>query len=89
MSSLKWQVDVYLSRGGGNTAVPTNYWALWTVGEDQTAWYNMPCAQIRKLKEGQWELSFPDRNLLPTQCFTTLKEAKAMGIALVRMDDAV
>jgi len=87
MSSLKWQTAVYVAPASQGH-VPTTYWELWTEGEDQTVWYNMPCAQIRKLKEMQWELSFPDRNL-PSRYFTTLKAAKAMGIALVRMDDAV
>jgi hypothetical protein len=87
MSSLEWVEAPHTSYT--KPPVLTMYWELWVVGEDQTAWYNMPCAQIRKLKERQWELTFPDRNLLPTQCFTTLKAAKAMGIALVRMDDAI
>jgi hypothetical protein len=88
MSCLKWQEDVYLGRGGDNKAVPTTYWALWTVGEDQTAWYNMPCAEIRKIKDRRWELTMPDINS-DVHYFKTLKEAKAMGIALVRMHDAV
>lgn len=87
MSSLNWQVEAYLRRDSVS-AVLTDYWALWYRGADQTAWYNMPCAQIRKIKDREWELSFPERDL-PTQHFKTLKEAKAMGIALVRMDDAV
>ena len=87
MSYLKWQVDPYIAKVDGK-AVPSIYWALWRTGEDQTAWYNLPCAQIHKLKDRHWELSFPDRDL-PTQHFKTLKEAKAMGITLVRMDDAV
>lgn len=84
MSCLNWQVEVYLTRDGG-AAVPTNYWALWTVGEDQTAWYNMPKAEIRKLSRHKWELTFPDYNL-PTRYFKTLKAAKAMGIVIVQLE---
>ena len=86
MSSLEWVETPHTSYK--QPTVITMYWELWTVGEDKTAWYNMPCAHIRKLKEKQWELAFPDRNL-PPRYFTTLKAAKAMGIALVRMDDGI
>lgn len=85
MSSLKWQTAVYVT-SAPQGRVPTTYWELWALGQDQTAWYNLPCAQIRKLKDRQWELSFPDRDL-HTQHFTTLKAAKAMGIVLVQMEN--
>jgi hypothetical protein len=85
MSCLNWQVEVYLTRDNG-AAVPTTYWALWTVGEDQTAWYNLPCAQIRKISRHKWELSFPEYHHLETRYFKTLKAAKAMGIVIVQLE---
>jgi hypothetical protein len=69
-------------------AVLTMCWELWAEGEDQTAWYNMPRGQIRKVKDRLWELTLPDSGT-DVYHYKTLKEAKAMGIALVRMDDAV
>jgi hypothetical protein len=62
------------------------YWELWAAGEDKQAWYNLPKAQIRKVGR-VWELML-DRSS-DVWHYRTLKEAKAMGIALVRMDDAV
>ena len=85
MSSLKWQTAVYVT-SASQGRVPTTYWELWTLGQDQTAWYNMPCAQIRKLKDRQWELTMPDINN-DVRIFTTLKAAKAMGIVLVQMEN--
>ena len=86
MSSLEWVEAPHTSYN--KPAVVTMYWELWVVGEDKTAWYNLPLANVRKRKDRQWELTFPDMDL-PPRYFTTLKAAKAMGIALVRMDDAV
>ena len=63
------------------------YWELWASNEDQTAWYNIPKAQIRKVDK-VWELVLTDA-IHEARHYRTLKEAKAMGIALVRMDDAV
>lgn len=87
MSCLKWEVASYVkaTRTDGAHTV-TTYWELWTVGLDQTAWYNMPCASIRKIKDKQWELTMPDINN-DAHYFTTLKAAKAMGIVLVRMEN--
>ena len=85
MSCLKWQVDVYLSRGGDNKAAPTTYWALWHTKEDQTAWYNMPRAEIRKIKDRQWELTIDGADHV--RRYTTLKAAKAMGIVLTQMEN--
>ena len=85
MSYLKWQVEVYVT-SAQQGRVPTTYWALWHTEDDQTAWYNSPRAQIRKLKDRQWELSFPDIDL-PPRYFTTLKAAKAMGIVLVQLEN--
>lgn len=84
MSCLKWQVDVYVT-SAQQGRVPTTYWALWHTEEDQTAWYNAPRAQIRKLKDRQWELTVDSDSSV--RYFTTLKAAKAMGIVLVQMEN--
>lgn len=62
------------------------YWELWASDEDKTAWYNLPKAQIRKVDK-VWELVLDSSN--EARHYRTLKEAKAMGIALVRMDDGI
>ena len=84
MSSLKWQAETYVNKDSG-AAVLTSYWALWAVDEDQTAWYNLPKAEIRKLGRHKWELTFPDYNL-PTRYLKTLEAAKAMGIVIVQLE---
>ena len=83
MSSLEWIEAPHTSYA--KPRVLTMYWELWVVGEDKTAWYNFPRASIRKIKDRQWELSMPDPHRV--SLYPTLKAAKAMGIALVRMDD--
>jgi hypothetical protein len=88
MSSLEWTTAVYMQQYGSHRE-PCHYYELWRVGEDRTAWYNMPCASIRKVKERHWEITFPDSTEGRILYFKTLKEAKAMGIALVRMDDGI
>lgn len=72
-----------MTRKGGKS-IPSTYWALWRTDEDQTAWYNMPCAQIRKVKDRCWELSLDASE--DVRQYKTLKEAKAMGIVLTRME---
>jgi hypothetical protein len=84
MSSLEWFETPYTSYK--QPAVITMYWELCAAGEDRQAWYNLPKAQIRKVDK-VWELVLNDSN--EVRHYRTLKEAKAMGIALVRMDDAV
>jgi hypothetical protein len=86
VSSLKWTEAPHTSVR--KPTVITIYWELWGVGEDKTAWYNMPRAQIRKIKDKQWELVLMNA-IHDVRNYRTLKAAKAMGIALVRMDDAV
>lgn len=85
MSFLKWTTNVYVTsyQAGG---VPTTYYELWRVGEDRTAWYNLPAASIRKLRDHMWELTFPDNGDGETRYFKTLKAAKAMGIVIVQME---
>jgi hypothetical protein len=87
MSSLNW-VEAFFSRHGSNPAVPELYYELWVVGQDRTAWYNLPVAYIYRKGKRLYELEITDDETHSRQ-FTTLKAAKAMGIALVRMDDAV
>jgi hypothetical protein len=87
MSSLEWIEAPHTSYT--KPAVVTMYWELWDKGTDRTAWYNLPAASVRKVKDRQWELSMPDDLQYGVRYYKTLKEAKAMGIALVRMDDAV
>jgi len=85
MSCLKWTEAPHTSVT--KPTVITLYWELWVVGEDKTAWYNFPRANIRKIKDRQWELSMPDDLQYRVRYYRTLKEAKAMGIALVSMND--
>ena len=86
MSSLEWIETPHSSYS--KPAVITLYWELWAAGVDKTAWYNLPCATIQKKRDKLWELTTSDP--YNTYLYKTLKEAKAMGIALVRMDnDAV
>lgn len=85
MSSLEWTTNVYVSSyPGGST--PNTYHELWLVGQDRTAWYNLPAVSVRKIRDRCWELTFPDAGSDVTRYFKTLKEAKAVGLALVRMD---
>lgn len=56
------------------------------MGQDRTAWYNLPVAYIYRKAERLYELEITDDEDSARQ-FTTLKAAKAMGIALVRMND--
>ena len=88
MSSLEWTTNVYVTSYQAGR-VPTTYHELWRVGEDRTAWYNMPAASVCKIRDRVWELTFPDNGDGTTRQYKTLKEAKAMGIALVRMDDGI
>lgn len=53
---------------------------------DRTAWYNLPCASIRKIRDREWELTMPNDPEFKARYLTTLKAAKAMGIALYKMD---
>lgn len=84
MSSLEWG-EAFFARAGVRPAVPELYYELWVVGQDRTAWYNLPAAYIYRVKERRYELDIHGR----IEYYTSLKAAKAMGIALVRMDDAV
>ena len=82
MSSLKW-VEAFFSRHGNN--VPELYYELWIEGQDRTAWYNLPVAYIYRKGERLYELELAE-GTGPSRLFTTLKAAKAMGVALYRMD---
>ena len=85
MSSLDWSEAVY--QPFRDPTVPSIYWELWDKGTDRTAWYNLPCASIRKIRDRQWELTMPNEIDNKPRYFTTLKAAKAMGVALYRMDN--
>lgn len=82
MSSLEW-VEAFFSRHGSN--VPELYYELWIEGQDRTAWYNLPVAYIYRKGERLYQLELTDDD--NARLFTTLKAAKAMGIALYRMDN--
>lgn len=84
MSSLKW-VEAFFTRVSGDPATPELYYELWVVGQDRTAWYNLPVAYIYRLGKRLYQLEITDDH--NKRQFTTLKAAKAMGIALVRMDN--
>jgi hypothetical protein len=83
MSSLEWASAIYTPFS--DPTVVHEIWELWVKGEDRTAWYNLPAASIRKIRDRVWELSMSDP--YATYHYKTLKEAKAMGIALYRMDN--
>lgn len=83
MSSLEWDTS-YFTRHGH--AVPELYYELWVVGQDRTAWYNMPVAFIYRKGKRLYQLDMSDDNT-DSRLFTTLKTAKAMGIALYRMNN--
>lgn len=91
MSSLEWHDD-FFSRHGGDAA-PELCYELWVVGQDRTAWYNLPVAYIYRKGKRLYELEITDNadnSITPHEkCgrFTTLKAAKAMGIVLVRMEN--
>ena len=88
MSSLKW-VEAFFSRHGSDPATPELYYELWVEGQDRTAWYNLPVAYIYRISERLYQLELADHVDDQKRQYRTLKEAKAMGIALVRMDDGV
>ena len=85
MSSLEWAEAVYYPYK--DPTILSIYWELWDTGTDRTAWYNLPCASIRKIKDRKWELTMPDDPEFEARHFPTLKAAKAMGVALYRMDN--
>ena len=85
MSSLKWDRGRYAPYS--DPTVIEDVWELWDTEMDRTAWYNLPCASIRKKRDHQWELTMPDDPEFEVRYFRTLKEAKAMGITLYRMSN--
>ena len=84
MSSLEWARAVYAPYS--DPTIYRVYWELWDKGTDRTIWYNLPCASIRKIRDHQWELTMSDDPNFEERYFKTLKAAKAMGVALYRMD---
>ena len=85
MSSLEWTPAVYTPYSDPQNR--DTYWELWDKGMDRTAWYNLPAASVRKIRDRVWELTMPDSPEFQARYFKTLKEAKAVGIALYRMDN--
>ena len=85
MSSLEWITAVY--NPYSDHRIPVTYWELWDKGTDRTAWYNLPCASIRKIRDRMWELTMPNEPEFRARYFPTLKAAKAMGVVLYRMDN--
>ena len=84
MSSLEWEVALYSDNS--TPKVVTQYWELWPVGIDRSAWYSSPEASIRKIKNRRWELTLPYLSFAP-RYFKTLKQAKEMGIVLTLMEE--
>ena len=85
MSSLKWQTAVWFAKvHGGETF---HGWEL--VHEVPVVKsfdpYYIPVAEVWKVKDRCWRLDMPSE--VQSRFFKTLKEAKAMGIALYRMDN--
>lgn len=85
MSSLEWSTAVYTPYS--DRSIHTTYWELWDKSTDRTAWYNLPAASVRKIRDRHWELTFPDATEGEVRYFTTLKAAKAMGVVLYRMSN--
>lgn len=87
MSSLEWVETPHTSYN--KPAVITMYWELWAVGEDRTAWYNLPVAYIYRRGKRLYELEITDNADIADdqkRQYKTLKEAKAMGIVIVQME---
>jgi len=84
MSCLKWHEAFPTQVGKHEVGL---HYELWAAGQDRTAWYNLPVAYIYRINKRKYELVFEVGQ--EKHYYTTLKAAKAMGIALVRMDDAV
>lgn len=87
MSSLEWS-EAWHYRAYSNQEnheLPRTHWELWPVGMDKNAWYNLPIATIERISQRRYELHM-EADVNP-RYFTTLKAAKAMGIALYRMDN--
>ena len=85
MSSLKWSIATYSSSHIGHKEL-RNYYELWLDGTDKSIWYHSPLACIRRVKERCWELTFPEQ-LIGPRYYKTLKEAKAMGIVLTKLEN--
>ena len=85
MSCLKWQTAVWFARVHGGKTLHG-----WELVHDQPVTkpfdpYYIPVAEIRKIKDRQWQLIVTSE--ASCRYFPTLKAAKAMGIALYRMDN--
>ena len=85
MSSLKWSIATYSSSHIGHIR---NYYELWLDGTDKSIWYYSPLACIRKVRDRCWELTFPEQLISPRH-YKTLKEAKAMGIVLTKLENRI
>ena len=85
MSSLNWSTAVY--HPYSDQTILTTYWELWDKRADRTAWYNLPAASIRKLRDRMRVLTMPNEIDNKPRYFTTLKAAKAMGVVLYRMNN--
>ena len=86
MSSLKWEVQARVI-AGTNGRVLTSYWELWD--QKPREWYHSPFAIIERLGPRLYELDVAPDDYIPDEKrkFTTLKAAKAMGIALTKLKD--
>ena len=88
MSSLKWQPSVRFHplRAGDRFEVKTQVYELVHDHLGITIFdpFYVPLAEIKKLEHRKWELQMRDGT---ERTFTTLKAAKAMGIALCRMEE--
>lgn len=89
MSSLKWQTAVWFRalQAGDRYEVKECGWELVNVQPPNVLFdpYYIPIAEVRKIKDRCWRLDMRDE--VQSRFFKTLKEAKAMGIALYRMDN--
>jgi hypothetical protein len=86
MSCLKWKQTVWFSplQAGDRFEVKRQGYELELQGIGFYDPFYVPLAEIEKLGHKKWQLRMKDGT---KHTFTTLKAAKAMGIALYRMDN--
>ena len=88
MSSLKWKPTVWFSplQAGDRFEVKRQGYELEYDYHGVTIFdpFFVPLAEVEKLAHRKWQLRMKDGT---KHTFTTLKAAKAMGIALYRMDN--
>lgn len=84
MSSLNWERSY---RYVGYLSEPPVRYELWGLYYPMRLWFHEPLACVEKFNSRTWELTVRSNNGKYTKHFyKTLKEAQAMGIAIVAME---